>query len=94
MAGCGADAMPSWRVLSPWRQAERFDPEAVYVRRWVPELRGVVPPSDLLKWEDPEVRRAHRNDVPSSYPRDPVVDHSSVARRYKSPVKKIGTAKP
>ena len=37
-AGCGADAAPYFRIFNPVRQAERFDPQGHYVRRWVPEL--------------------------------------------------------
>ncbi|NBU24639.1 MAG: deoxyribodipyrimidine photo-lyase [Gammaproteobacteria bacterium] len=36
-AGCGADAAPYFRVFNPESQAEKFDPEGSYVRRWVPE---------------------------------------------------------
>jgi deoxyribodipyrimidine photo-lyase len=38
VAGSGADAAPYWRVLQPARQGTKFDPEGLYVRRWVPEL--------------------------------------------------------
>ena len=37
-AGTGADAAPYFRVFNPARQAERFDPQGAYIRRWVPEL--------------------------------------------------------
>lgn len=37
-AGCGADAAPFFRVFNPDLQAEKFDPEGVYRRRWVKEL--------------------------------------------------------
>ena len=37
VAGTGTDSRPN-RRLSPARQAERFDPEGLYVRRYVPEL--------------------------------------------------------
>jgi deoxyribodipyrimidine photo-lyase len=37
-AGCGVDAAPYFRVFSPARQAERFDPDGEYIRHWVPEL--------------------------------------------------------
>ena len=37
VAGTGNDTRPN-RVLSPLRQAERFDPEGTYVRRYLPEL--------------------------------------------------------
>ena len=37
VAGTGTDTRP-YRKLSPQRQAERFDSDGVYVRRYVPEL--------------------------------------------------------
>ncbi|MFE3187999.1 cryptochrome/photolyase family protein [Nocardia sp. NPDC059240] len=37
MAGTGTDTRSS-RVLNPLRQAERFDPDGDYARRWLPEL--------------------------------------------------------
>ncbi len=37
-AGCGADAAPYYRIFNPVLQAERFDPERAYLRRWLPEL--------------------------------------------------------
>ena len=40
-AGCGADAAPYYRVFNPVLQAEKFDPQRRYIRRWVPELAGV-----------------------------------------------------
>jgi deoxyribodipyrimidine photo-lyase len=38
-AGCGADAAPYFRVFNPVSQAEKFDPQGDYVRRFVPELQ-------------------------------------------------------
>ncbi|MFF0390644.1 cryptochrome/photolyase family protein [Kitasatospora sp. NPDC004615] len=37
VAGTGTDTRPN-RVLNPIAQADRYDPEGAYVRRWVPEL--------------------------------------------------------
>ena len=37
VAGTGVDTRPN-RRLSPFRQAERFDPEGIYVRRYVQEI--------------------------------------------------------
>jgi deoxyribodipyrimidine photo-lyase len=37
-AGCGADAAPYFRIFNPVSQGKKFDPEGVYVRKWVPEL--------------------------------------------------------
>lgn len=38
VAGCGADAAPYFRIFNPTTQGEKFDPQGVYVRRWIPEL--------------------------------------------------------
>ena len=42
VAGCGADAAPYFRVFNPSLQAEKFDPDGAYRRRWSGEVR--VPP--------------------------------------------------
>ncbi|WP_067184383.1 cryptochrome/photolyase family protein [Microtetraspora niveoalba] len=39
VAGTGNSTRPG-RVLNPVRQARRFDPDAAYIRRYVPELAG------------------------------------------------------
>jgi deoxyribodipyrimidine photo-lyase len=38
IAGSGADAAPYFRVFNPVLQAEKFDPERRYIRRWLPEI--------------------------------------------------------
>ncbi len=38
VAGSGADAAPYFRVFNPELQAAKFDPDAEYIRRWVPEF--------------------------------------------------------
>ena len=40
-AGTGTDAAPYFRVFNPVLQAQRFDPNGDYVRRWIPELAHV-----------------------------------------------------
>lgn len=37
----GTDAVPYFRVFSPIRQAERFDPDGSFIRKYVPELKNV-----------------------------------------------------
>ena len=41
VAGCGADAAPYFRVFNPYLQSEKFDASGEYIRRWVPELKGL-----------------------------------------------------
>jgi deoxyribodipyrimidine photo-lyase len=40
-ASTGTDAAPYFRVLNPLRQAERFDPDGEFTRRFLPALRNV-----------------------------------------------------
>lgn len=45
VAGTGTDAAPFHRVLNPIRQQQRFDPDGVYVRRFLgepPQLQGGI----------------------------------------------------
>ena len=46
VAGTGTDSRPN-RRLSPQRQAERFDPDGVYTRRYIPELGTPDDPEPL-----------------------------------------------
>ena len=42
-ASTGCDAQPYFRVFNPWRQQFKFDRDCTYIKRWVPELRGLSP---------------------------------------------------
>jgi deoxyribodipyrimidine photo-lyase len=75
-ASTGADSQPYFRVFNPWRQAERFDPRCVYVKRWVPELRD-VPVRDILAWH-----ATSRQHAKTGYPQ-PLVDHKKQALKAK-----------
>ena len=52
-------------------QGERYDPDAEYIRRYVPELAD-APADAIHSWNelDPGTRRMHAPDYP-----DPIVDH-------------------
>ncbi len=47
-AGTGTDAAPFHRIFNPTLQAERFDPEGTYIRRYVPELATLDAPACRL----------------------------------------------
>jgi deoxyribodipyrimidine photo-lyase len=51
-ASTGTDAAPYFRLLSPLRQAERFDPQGEFIKHFLPELKD-VPPKVLMKPGDP-----------------------------------------
>jgi len=42
-AGTGADSQPYFRIFNPWEQAIHYDPDATYIKQWVPELSTLYP---------------------------------------------------
>jgi deoxyribodipyrimidine photo-lyase len=68
-AGCGTDPAPYFRIFNPTTQGEKFDPDGVYVRRWVPELAGLERRFVHQPWKSP-------GGVPAGYP-EPIVDHKA-----------------
>jgi len=50
VAGTGTDTRPN-RMLNPIRQAQRFDPEGLYARRYLPELGTAEYPEPLVEHE-------------------------------------------
>ncbi|WP_154940612.1 cryptochrome/photolyase family protein [Micromonospora palomenae] len=73
VAGTGNDSRP-YRSLNPVRQAERYDPDGGYVRRWVPELASVAGRAVHQPWRLPDdVRRKLDYPPPLEVPgADPV----------------------
>jgi deoxyribodipyrimidine photo-lyase len=45
------DTQPPFRTFSPWLQAKKCDPNAEYIKKWVPELR-TVEVKDIHRWKD------------------------------------------
>jgi deoxyribodipyrimidine photo-lyase len=88
VAGSGADAAPYFRIFNPVTQGERYDPEGVYVRRWVPELAKLPNACIHAPWLAPPATLAAAGvALGETYPK-PVVDHAVARRRalaaYKS----------
>jgi deoxyribodipyrimidine photo-lyase len=73
-AGCGADAAPYFRVFNPMLQAERFDPEFAYIRKWLPELARLQDRWITKPWEAPAVELSKAGiELGRDYPQ-PIVD--------------------
>lgn len=73
VAGTGTDPRRS-RSFNPVRQAERFDPDGAYVRRYVRELAEVEAPRIFAPWWDPGLLSATAYpapilEVPSTKPK-------------------------
>ncbi len=77
VAGSGADAAPFFRIFNPMLQSEKFDPEADYVRHYVPELARLSSKYIHAPWKASPVELAAAGiKLGSTYPR-PVVDHDT-----------------
>jgi deoxyribodipyrimidine photo-lyase len=51
IASTGTDTKPYFqRLFNPWLQGQRFDPQAEYIKKWIPELKDVLP-KELHNWE-------------------------------------------
>jgi deoxyribodipyrimidine photo-lyase len=50
-SGSGADSQPFFRMMNPWTQGERHDPNCAYIKAWIPELE-TVPNEDIHNWQN------------------------------------------
>ncbi|MFT4310547.1 MAG: cryptochrome/photolyase family protein [Candidatus Woesearchaeota archaeon] len=62
----GCDAQPYFRIFNPWLQQKKFDPQALYIKQWIPQLRD-VPAQAIHAIETQQV-------LGVEYPA-PIVDH-------------------
>ncbi len=80
-AGTGTDAAPYFRIFNPVTQGFKFDPNGVYVRRWVPELSNV--PDNAIhepRRLTPVEQLAAGCVIGRDYPH-PIVDHALARER-------------
>jgi deoxyribodipyrimidine photo-lyase len=81
VAGSGADAAPYFRIFNPVLQAEKFDPDGAYARRWVPELAQLAAPEIHAPWRASTEALARAGVVlGKTYPQ-PIVDHAAARAR-------------
>lgn len=51
VASTGADSQPYFRIFNPWTQQKDYDPDCIFIKYWIPELKN-VPPKDIHKWNE------------------------------------------
>jgi deoxyribodipyrimidine photo-lyase len=89
VAGCGTDAAPFFRVFNPVLQGKKFDPDGLYVKRWIPELAQLPDRFVHAPWEATGIAGAA-----DGYPA-PMIDHTEARKRalaaFES-IKKRGSA--
>jgi len=69
-----------FRIFNPVLQGEKFDPQGVYVRRWIPALAQLPDRYVHSPWKAPaEVLAAAGLNLGADYPR-PIVEHVAARR--------------
>jgi len=81
VAGCGTDAAPYFRIFNPTLQGKKFDPDGIYVRRWVAELH-VMPTRHIHEpWlADHQTQVTAGVAIGDNYP-EPIVDHGEARQQ-------------
>ena len=49
VASTGCDSQPYFRIFNPWLQQKKFDPECIYIKKWLPEVKN-IPIKDIHNW--------------------------------------------
>ena len=85
-ASTGTDAAPYFRLFSPVRQGERFDPDGRFVRHWLPELatvpdRYVHAPWLLAQQPVRKSRQLALADEPAFMFPEPIIAHDRAKTR-------------
>lgn len=68
VAGCGVDAAPYYRLFNPVIQSEKFDPQAEYIKRWLPELKSAPPALLHAPWKHQQALREYGIKLGETYP--------------------------
>ena len=43
VSGTGTDSQPYFRIFNPWTQSAKYDPQAEFIKKWIPELQDLQP---------------------------------------------------
>lgn len=93
-AGCGMDAAPYFRVFNPITQGEKFDPDGIYVRKYVPELAGLPNRYIHRPFDAPPLELLSAGIRPGETYPHPIVDHNFARKRALEAFDLIKSARP
>jgi len=66
-AGTGVDPQPYFRIFNPYTQTSKYDPDGIYIHKWLPQLTHVSP---KILCDEEALAHLHLNDYPP-----PIVNH-------------------
>lgn len=73
-AALSKDSIEYFRVMNPWLQAQKYDPEAKFIQTWIPELKD-VDTKTIMKWET-----EYMNHTNISYPKPLIPVHKEASK--------------
>ena len=77
IASTGVDPKPYFqRLFNPILQSQKYDPEAEYIKKWLPQLKD-IPAKELHKWEE---NYLHYNLKDLNYVK-PIVDYKKAREK-------------
>ena len=76
-ASTGCDAQPYFRIFNPVTQSEKFDPDGKFIRRYLPELRGLSSAAIHAPWLASSVDLASSGIVLGKQYPAPIVEHAA-----------------
>ena len=76
-ASTGCDAQPYFRIFNPWLQQKKFDKEALYIKKWIPNLNNLSSSSIHNLYKE-KARQKNSSDYPA-----PIVDHFVESKKAK-----------
>lgn len=90
VSGCGADAAPYFRIFNPVLQGEKFDPDGIYIKKWLPELKNFPRKFIHKPWE---LSKSHQSEIGCLLGKDyplPIVDLKNARTRALTAYKSLG----
>lgn len=71
IASTGVDTKPyNQRVFNPWTQSKKYDPDAFYIKKWLPQLKN-IPENELHNWD----KHFHKYNLKDIKYFEPIVDY-------------------
>jgi len=81
VASTGADAQPPYRIFNPSSQSKNYDPDAEYIKHWLPALESI----EARHLHEPWKRKEPIPDYPA-----PIVDYAASVEECKQRYRAVG----
>ena len=74
-ASYGLDGTPFLRIFNPWSQSKKYDPDCIYIKKWLPQLKDIEP-KHIHHWY-----KYYKSYSDTKYPK-PIIDHSVQRKKF------------